>query len=128
MKLKKSLDIRFEQRKQYLENSNFERLSDILTNKHNYRAKRDDYMLLCLLYEFEYRSETFPTKPIIEKTFLENYKRTGINWSGIYEYYQARIESINNNEWFDQDDDEIQNVVYVLEKHKDKILKNYTTF
>ena len=128
MDLNEALDIRFEQRKQYLENPNFKRLSDILTDKHNYRARRDDYTFLYLLYGFEYRSDTFPTKTIIEKTFLENHKKTGINWSGIYEYYQARIESINKNEWHKDDKSEIQNVIYVLEKHKNKVLKNYTTF
>ena len=128
MELTKSLDIRFEQRKRYLENPKFERLSDILTDKYTYRARRDDYMFIHLLYGHKHNSDAFPTRKIIENTFLKNYERTEINWSGIYKYYQARIESLNNNEWLEENENEIQNVVYVLEKHKNKVLKNYTTF
>ena len=128
MKVKQSLSIRFKQRQKYLEDPNFERLSDILTDKNIYSARRDDYMFLHLLYGHARKTDTFPTQTIIENAFLENYKRNGINWSGVYEYYKARIESINNDEWFDEDDCEIEDVIYILEKHKDKIFKNYTTF
>ena len=128
MESSEALNIRLEQRKKYLEDPKFERLSDILTNEHAYRIKRDEYILLYLLYGYAYRPNAFPTRLIIENTFLEHHKRTGINWVGIYEYYKARSKSINNNEWFDVDDYEIEDVTYVLEKHKDKIFKNYTTF
>lgn len=128
MESSEALNIRLEQRKKYLEDPKFERLSDILTDKHAYRARRDDYMFLHLLYGHVRKLDTFPTKTIIENAFSENHKRTEINWFGIYEYYKARSKSINNNEWFDEDDYEIENVIYVLEKHKDKIFKNYTTF
>ncbi len=94
----KALRIRLEQRKKYLEDPKFERLSDILTDKNIYSARRDDYMFLHLLYGHARKTDTFPTRSIIENAFLENYERTEINWSGIYEYYQARIESLNNNE------------------------------
>ena len=128
MEYDEAIDIRCNQRQQYLENSNFKRLSDILTDKNNYCAIRDDYVFLYLLYGFTYKSDTSPTKSVIEKIFLENHKKKEINWPGIYEYYQARSKSINENKWFKKDDDEIQNVIYVLKKHKDKIFKNYTTF
>lgn len=128
MEIKEALDIRFNQRQKYLENPDFERLSDILTHKYAYRARRDDYMFIHLLYGHKRNSDAFPTQTIIENAFLENYKRNGINWSGVYEYYKARIESINNDEWFDEDDCEIEDVIYILEKHKNKLFKNYTTF
>lgn len=128
MEITEALNIRCNQRQKYLENPNFERLSDILTDKYAYRTRRDDYMFIHLLYGHKRNSDTFPTRKIIENTFLENYERTGINWSGVYEYYQARIKSIDNNEWFDEDDCEIEDVIYILEKYKDKVLKNYTTF
>ena len=43
MQLETALDIRLEQRKQYLENPNFERLSDIIKDEYTYRGKRDNY-------------------------------------------------------------------------------------
>jgi len=128
MRVKESLSIRFKQRQKYLEDPNFERLSDILTDKNIYSARRDDYIFLHLLYGHARKTDTFPTQTIIENAFLENYKRNRINWSGVYEYYKARIESINNDEWFDEDDCEIEDAIYILEKHKNKIFKNYTTF
>ena len=128
MEIKESLSRRFKQRQKYLEDPKFERLSDILTDKNVYSAKRDDFMLLCLLYGHTPKTGIFPTRSNIEDAFLENHKRTGINWFSIYEYYQARIESINNDEWFDEDDYEIEDAIYVLEKHKDKVLKKYATF
>ena len=53
MKLETALDIRLEQRKQYLENPNFERLSDIIKEKDIYRGKRDNYLFLSLLDDTE---------------------------------------------------------------------------
>lgn len=44
-----ALDIRFKQRQQYLEDPNFERLSDILTDEWELQRKRDNYILVYLL-------------------------------------------------------------------------------
>ena len=128
MDLDKALDIRLEQRKKYLENPDFERLSNILTDEEDYRERRDNFLFIYLLYGYEYELGMFPNKSIMEKIFLEKCERSEINWSGAYNYYQARIKSVNNDEWFNPYDDEIQDVIYVLEKHKDKIIKPYVTF
>lgn len=128
MKTTEALNIRCNQRQKYLEDPNFERLSDILTDRNVYHTRRDDYMFLHLLYGHARKLDPLPTQLIIEDIFLKNYKRTGINWFGIYKYYQERKKSINNNEWFDEDDYEIEDVIYVLEKYKDTIFKSYTTF
>ena len=78
MQLETALDIRLEQRKQYLENPNFERLSDIIKDEYTYRGKRDNYLFLSLL------DDTAENRSILiedmEEFFLENYKRPGINW------------------------------------------------
>ena len=64
----------------------------------------------------------------LETTFLEKYKRSDINLNGIYQYYQERKKSIDNGEGNQQDNYDIKDVIRVLEKHKDKIIKPYVTF
>lgn len=130
MNLEEALDIRFEQRKQYLENPEFECLSNILTEEHSYRKRRDNYLLLHLLYGSDNEAKKVPNicASTIEEKFLEKHKRSGINWNGIYQYYQERAKSIDNGEWSEKDDYDVRDMVYILEKHKDKILKSYTTF
>lgn len=128
MEFEEALEIRFKQRQQYLENSDFERLSTIIPDKNAYRGKRDNFLFIYLLNGYEDELWQCLNMTNIEKTFLEKYNRHGINWHGIYDYYQARIQSINDGQWFDPNDNELQNVITILEKHKDKIIKNYTTF
>lgn len=126
MKLETALDIRLEQRKQYLENPNFERLSDIIKEKNTYRGKRDNYLFLSLL------DDTAGNRSILiedmEEFFLEKYRRPGINWNDIYQYYHARLESIRKGEWYSHTESDIQDVIDILEKHKDKILIVYDAF
>lgn len=126
MQLETALDIRLEQRKQYLENPNFERLSDIIKDEYIYRRKRDNYLFLSLL------DDTAENHSIsiedMEEFFLENYKRPGINWKDIYQYYHVRLESIRKGEWYIHTESDIQDVVDILEKHKDKILIVYEAF
>lgn len=126
MKLETALDIRLEQRKQYLENPNFERLSDIIKEKDTYRGKRDNYLFLSLL------DDTAGNRSILienmEEFFLEKYRRPGINWNDIYQYYHARLESIRKGEWYSHTESDIQDVIDILEKHKDKILIVYDAF
>lgn len=126
MQLETALDIRLEQRKQYLENPNFERLSDIIKDEYTYRGKRDNYLFLSLL------DDTAENRSILiedmEEFFLENYKRHGINWKDIYQYYHVRLESIRKGEWYSHTESDIQDVVDILEKHKDKILIVYEAF
>ena len=132
MNLEKALDIRFEQRKQYLENPNFERLSHILTEGYAYRQRRDNYLFLYLLHGKKYNKQKnkLPDSSIsyMEEVFLKNHKRPTINWNGIRQYYQKRLESIHNYEWYDNDDSDVRIVLHILEKYKDELLKNYTTF
>lgn len=126
MQLETALDIRLEQRKQYLENPNFERLSDIIKEEYTYRGTRDNYLFLSLL------DDTAENRSILikdmEEFFLENYKRPGINWKDIYQYYHVRLESIRKGEWYSHTESDIQDVVDILEKHKDKILTIYEAF
>lgn len=51
MRLEEALNIRYMQRRKYLENENYERLSDILSDEGNnpYRGRRDNYMFINLL-------------------------------------------------------------------------------
>ncbi len=130
MDLDEALDIRFEQRKKYLENPDFERLSNILTDEYTYRKRRDNYLFLHLLYGSDNEAKNITSIYIdtIEKTFLEKHKRPSINWNGIYQYYQERAKSIDNGEWSDRDDYDARDIIQILEKHKDKIVKPYTTF
>ena len=125
----KAINIRLKQRKKYLENPDFERLSDILTQEYDYRQKRDNYLFLYLSCSSSGKMKiTDPYTNIIETTFLEKYKRSNINWNGIYQYYKERKKSIDNGEGNQQDDYDIKDVIRVLEKHKDKIIKPYMTF
>lgn len=130
MELTKALDIRFEQRKKYLENPDFERLSNILTEEYAYRKRRDNYLLLHLLYGSDSEAKKVPNvcASTIEEKLLEKYKRPDINWNGIYQYYQERTKSIDNGEWSEKDDYDVRDIVYILEKHKNKIIKSYMTF
>lgn len=125
----KVINIRLKQRKKYLENPDFERLSDILTQKYDYRQKRDNYLFLYLLCGSDDKIKiTDPYVNIIETTFLEKHKKSNINWNGIYQYYQERKKSIDNGEGNEQDNYDIKDVIRVLEKYKDKIIKPYVTF
>lgn len=126
MKLETALDIRLEQRKQYLENPNFERLSDIIKEKDTYRGKRDNYLFLSLLDDTEGNRSILIED--MEEFFLEKYKRPGINWNDIYQYYHVRLESIRKGEWYSRTESDIQDVIDILEKHKDKILIVYEAF
>lgn len=126
MQLETALDIRLEQRKQYLENPNFERLSDIIKDEYTYRRKRDNYLFLSLLDDTAENSSILIED--MEEFFLENYKRPGINWKDIYQYYHVRLESIRKGEWYIHTESDIQDVVDILEKHKDKILIVYEAF
>ena len=130
MDLDEALDIRLEQRKKYLKNPDFERLSNILTEEYAYRKRRDNYLLLHLLYGSDSEAKKVPNicASTIEEKLLEKYKRPGINWNGIYQYYQERTKSIDNGEWSEKDDYDVRDIVYILEKHKNKIIKSYMTF
>lgn len=136
MDVKEALDIRFRQRQQYLEDPNFERLSDILTDEWGRRNKRDNYILVYLLCGSNDRtSGDYHLYGDMEQLFLEKHKRKTINWNGIYQYYQERKKSINKGEWnstLNPDRNEMETdlelVLELLEKHKDKILKTYETF
>ena len=125
----KAINIRLKQRKKYLENPDFERLSDILTQEYDYRQKRDNYLFLYLLCGPDGKIKiTDSYVDTLETAFLEKYKKSGINLNGIYQYYQERKKSIDNGEGNKQDDYDIKDVIRVLEKYKDKIIKPYMTF
>lgn len=128
-----ALNIRYKQRKQYLEDSKFKRLSDVLSNEHEYQKIRDNYLLVRLLLgtEYEQKRKQLPkclNMSCIENIFLENYKSSNINWHNIYNYYQTRFESIRNEKWYENEDWDVDTIIQILEKHKNKIFKNYTTF
>ena len=125
MEIEKALDIRFKQRQQYLEDPNYEKLSDILNN--SYRGRRDNYLFQNLLTG-NADTHLSGTYLAMEESFLENYKRHGINWTGIYNYYHARLESLHNGEWDSPEESDIEDVVDILETYEDKILNVYDAF
>ena len=129
MRLEEALNIRYMQRRKYLENENYERLSDILSDEGNNpsRGRRDNYMFINLLNGNDY-DEVSVSRWAMEELFLEKYNRSGINWSGIYNYYQARLTSLRNGEWDEPEEPDIENVVDILEAHKDKILVVYNPY
>ena len=129
MRLEEALNIRYMQRRKYLENENYERLSDILSDEGNnpYRGRRDNYMFINLLNGNDY-DEVSVSRWAMEELFLEKYNRSGINWAGIYNYYQARLTSLRNGEWDEPEEPDIENVVDILEAHKDKILVVYNPY
>ena len=137
MNLIEILHIRTEQRKQYLENPNFERLSDIFLNQINYEGKSDNYVFAALLYGPNEKSRIWKMDPDsydeLEQLFLEQHKRKTINWNGIYQYYVERQKTMDDN----QLKTEIKKtnikintsiVLKLLEKYKTKILTTYKTF
>ena len=136
MDIDEALDIRLKQRKKYLEDPNFERLSDILKDEWGYRNKRDNYTFGYLLCGPNKRpSGNLHSYDEMEQLFLEKYKRKSINWNGIYQYYQERKKSINRGEWnptlnVDQNETEteVSMILELLKKHKNKILTTYETF
>lgn len=136
MNLMKMLHIRTEQRKQYLENPNFERLSDIFLNQINYGGKSDNYVFAALLYGPNKKSRIWEMDPDsydeLEQLFLEQHKRKTINWNDIYQYYVERQKSLNqlNHNQLKKTNTEINTniVLRILEKYKTKILATYKTF
>ena len=131
MNFNTALTMRVKQRQKYLENPNFERLSDILTESDNYKEKRDNYIFLYLLkgkaYDEKIRLNGLSASEI-EDTFLKKYHRYGINWDGIRQYYKERLESIHEGQWYDDDDSDVKTIINILETYKDKIDKRYATF
>lgn len=127
MRLEEALDIRYVQRRRYLEDSNYERLSDILEDNSSYHGRRDNYLFINLLTgnEDDRHGASYQT---MEDTFLEKYDRKSINWYGIYQYYQARLESLHKGEWDEPEEPDIENVVDILEKYKDKYWAVYDAF
>lgn len=119
-----------------MEDPNFERLSDILTDEWEYRNKRDNYTLVYLLYGPNERpSGNYHSYADIEQLFLKQYKRKTINWNSIYQYYQERKKSIDRGEWDPKLNDycgeietDLELVLKLLETHKNKILTTYETF
>ena len=127
--------MRVKQRQKYLEDPNFERLSDILTKSNDYKYNRDNYIFVDLLqgknYDEKIRLNGCSTPAIkkeIEDLFLKNYHRYEINWDGIRQYYKERLESIHEGQWYDDDDSDVKTIISILDTYKDKIDKRYATF
>lgn len=131
MNFNAALKMRVQQRQKYLEDPNFEKLSDILTESDNYKERRDNHIFLYLLqgkaYDEKIRLNGLSVSKI-EDTFLEKYHRYGINWDGIRQYYKERLESIHEGQWYDNDDSDVKAIINILETYKDKIGKRYATF
>lgn len=127
MRLDEALDIRYVQRQKYLEDPNYERLSDILEDDSSYRGRRDNYLFVNLLNgnEDDHNRASYHT---MEETFLEKHDRKRINWYGIYQYYQARLKSLQNGEWYEPEEPDIENVIDILENYKDKYWAVYDAF
>ena len=136
MNLMEMLDIRTKQRKQYLENQNFEHLSDIFLNQINYEGKSDNYVFAALLYGPNEKSRILKmdsdSYDELEQLFLEQHKRKTINWNGIYQYYverQKTLDQLNHNQLKKTNIEINTNIVLkILEKYKTKILATYETF
>lgn len=127
MRLEEALDIRYVQRRRYLEDPNYERLSDIFEDDSSYRGRRDNYLFVNLLNgsDDDHNGASYHT---MEEIFLEKHDRKRINWYGIYQYYQARLESLHNGEWDEPEEPDIENVVDILENYKDKYWAVYDAF
>lgn len=127
MRLEEALDIRHVQRRRYLEDPKYERLSDILEDDSSYHGRRDNYLFINLLNgnDDDRIGASYHT---MEDIFLEKYDRKSINWYGIYQYYHARLESLHNGEWDEPEEPDIENVVDILEKYKDKYWAVYDAF
>lgn len=126
-----ALNMRYEQRKKYLNDSNFECLSNILPIRDDRIGKRDNFLFIYLLCGGENEKTIHfrnPNQDDVEKVFLENYKRPGINWRGIYDYYQARRQSIRDHNWYEPHDYDVYAIINILKKYEDKIIKSYVTF
>jgi len=124
IQLEKNLDIQFEQRKQYLEDPNFDCLSDILTNADDYRTRSDAYVFIYLMYGYvHWTTKHFCNISVddLDRIYLLNFTRPEINWKGIYEYYQARAKTVRDHGWHEPYNGPLEDVLKVLEKHKDAI-------
>lgn len=131
-----ALKIRLEQREKYLDNPEFEYLSNIVNIKGKRYIYRDNYLFLVLLHGSDDRdinkTININSTKELEQLFLEKYRRKSINWEGIYQYYKERERSMQKGEWtakFNPDfDPDVEIVLTILEKHKGKIIKTYHTF
>lgn len=136
MQREEILKIRLEQREKYLDNPEFECLSNIVNIKGKRYIYRDNYLFLVLLHGSDDRdinkTININSTKEMEQLFLKKYNRKTINWEGIYRYYKEREKSIQNGEWtskFNPDfDPDVKIVLAILEKHKGKIIKTYSTF
>lgn len=61
---------------------------------------------------------------------MHNYigPKTRYGQKSSYNYYQARLTSLRNGEWDEPEEPDIENVVDILEAHKDKILVVYNPY
>lgn len=136
MNNQEALDIRLAQRKKYLEDPYFERLSDIIIDEWECFSKRDNYIFAYLLCGPDEKPRgNYHSYVELEQLFLAKYKRKNINWNGIYQYCQERKKSIDRGEWnatlnfnHSKTETDVSMVLKLLEKHKNKILTTYKTF
>lgn len=131
-----ALKIRLEQREKYLDNPEFECLSNIVNIKAKRYIYRDNYLFLVLLHGYDDRdinkTININSTEELEQLFLEEHSRKTINWEGIYRYYKEREKSMQKGEWTGKSkldfDPDVEIILTILEKHKGKIIKSYSTF
>jgi len=118
-----ALALRYNQRMQYLENSNYEKLSDILDPDACYHYS-DEQLFFALLDGDGDTKRASSYRSMLE-CIDENYERSGVNWDGVYDYYQARMLSVSNKQWFQYTDSDVTTAYIALSNKADMILENH---
>ena len=94
------LEYRGYQRRWYLEDDSYRRLSDVIRDKQDYKNKVEPYVIACYLagnLNISWRN--------LDKTISDNLTDPGINWKGIFNYMDRRI--VTTPSWLEDEVDEI---------------------
>lgn len=120
------LEIRGQQRRKYLENPNFEKLSDTL--KVDYERRREPSILMNLLCNKDcFRVQTNYEK--LEEAYQKYHTRQTINWQGIFNYYKERAKTLKDNNLCDtRTGQDVAMVLELLKKHENEVLSTYEAF
>ena len=99
-----SIDLDFEyrgyQRRWYLEDDNYRRLSDVIRDNQDYRNKVEPYIIAC--YLAGHKDVSWRNLDSIIRNHLTN---PSINWKGIFDYMDRRI--VTAPEWLEDEVDEL---------------------
>lgn len=111
------LEYRGYQRRWYLEDENYRRLSDVIRDKRDYKNKVEQYVIAC--YLAGHRNVSWRN---LKSIIRDNLTNPEINWKGIFDYMDRRISTTPY--WLE---DEVDGLFECLSPYRDQLYPK-TTF